>query len=128
SYSRSAFRLAPLCLATSPMSRPFLPMASMVDPVSGGKVKPRAPRPLGLPSWPVSLLTDLDAFSTEHLRCRDLDGGVDEGHIKPFQLTLSAIRCFEGTLCDRGARPDKSRPASALPRRIGHAPEKKHRA
>jgi hypothetical protein len=25
----------------------------------------------------VSLLTDLDAFSTEHRRCGDLDGGVD---------------------------------------------------
>jgi hypothetical protein len=25
----------------------------------------------------VSLLTDLDAFSTEHMRCGDLDGGVD---------------------------------------------------
>jgi hypothetical protein len=25
----------------------------------------------------VSLLTDLDAFSTEHIRCGDLDGGVD---------------------------------------------------
>jgi hypothetical protein len=24
----------------------------------------------------VSLLTDLDAFSTEHRRCGDLDGGV----------------------------------------------------
>jgi hypothetical protein len=26
----------------------------------------------------VSLLTDLDAFSTEHMRCGDLDGGVDD--------------------------------------------------
>jgi hypothetical protein len=25
----------------------------------------------------VSLLTDLDAFLTEHMRCGDLDGGVD---------------------------------------------------
>jgi hypothetical protein len=25
----------------------------------------------------VSLLTDLDAFSTEHRRCGDLDAGVD---------------------------------------------------
>jgi hypothetical protein len=25
----------------------------------------------------VSLLTDLDALSAEHLRCGDLDGGVD---------------------------------------------------
>jgi hypothetical protein len=26
----------------------------------------------------VSLLTDLDAFSTEHRRCGDLGGGVDD--------------------------------------------------
>ena len=26
----------------------------------------------------MSLLTDLDAFSTEHCRCGELDGGVDD--------------------------------------------------
>jgi CheY-like chemotaxis protein len=50
SYTRSAFRLAPQCFATSPMNRPFLLMATMVDPAPRGKVKPRGRRRLAVGS------------------------------------------------------------------------------
>jgi hypothetical protein len=57
------------------------PGASFGDPREGSykihRCRPsRMPAPCGrLPA--VSLLTDLDAFSTEHRRCGDLDAGVD---------------------------------------------------
>jgi hypothetical protein len=41
-------------------------------------VQPRGRRWLALLSPAVSLLTDLDAFFTEHRRCGDLDAGVGD--------------------------------------------------
>jgi hypothetical protein len=49
----------------------------MVDPVPRGKVKPRGRRRLALLSPAVSLLTELDAFYSEHRRCGELEAGVD---------------------------------------------------
>ena len=41
----------------------------------------------------MSLLTDLDAFSTEHMRCGDLDGGVDG------DIVWMACDCGPGIAC-----------------------------
>jgi hypothetical protein len=48
----------------------------------------------------VSVLTDLDALSAEHLRCGDLDGGVD-GDIVWFACTWGAsiVRRVNGSDC-----------------------------
>ena len=45
----------------------------------------------------MSLLTDLDAFSTEHGRCGDLDGGVD-GDIVWMACTCGLASLDESTL------------------------------
>jgi hypothetical protein len=48
----------------------------------------------------VSLLTDLDAFSIEHQRCGDLDGGVD-GDIVWMACTCGA--CMARRVDERDA-------------------------
>jgi hypothetical protein len=60
----------------------------------------RVPRTLAA----VPLLTDLDAFSLEHRRCGDLDGGVD-GEIVWFACSCEASmarRVDEGYALARG--------------------------
>jgi hypothetical protein len=72
----------------------------------------------------VSLLADLDAFSTEHRRCRDLNGGVDRdivsmacdcgaGRVRrvaetttPVELELDARGCRLRTALDAALASD----------------------